>query len=88
MENNNGDVKMERDIKALRDSNAKISARFYISGNIPTNLSNASYDLLFTTIQQLPNIVSLEIDFVKNRQFFNDSFELIYSVANSHGYGI
>jgi hypothetical protein len=82
MENNNGEVKMERDIKALRDSNAKISARFYISNSIPTNLSNESYDLLFTTIQQLPNIVSLEIDFVKNRQFFNDSFEK-YNVCNA-----
>jgi hypothetical protein len=82
MENNNGEVKMERDINALRDSNAKISAKFYISGDIPTNLSNASYDLLFTTIQQLPNIVYLEIDFVKNRPFFNDSFEQ-YNVCNA-----
>jgi len=81
IKNNNGEVKLKRNIQALRDSNAKISAKFYISGDIPTNLSNASYDLLFTTIQQLPNIVSLEIDFVKKRQFFNDSFEQ-YNVCN------
>jgi len=79
--NNNRTITLKRDITALRDSNAKISAKFYISGDIPTNLSNESYDLLFTTIQQLPNIVSLEIDFVKNRQFFNDSFEQ-YNVCN------
>ena len=79
--NNNGTIMLVRDINALRDTNAKISPKFYISGKIPTNLMEKAYLLLFTTIQQLPNIVSLEIDFVKNRQLFNDSFEQ-YNVCN------
>lgn len=79
--NNNGTIMLKRDINALRDSNAKISPKFYISGNIPTNIMEKAYLLLFTTIQQLPNIVSLEIDFVKNRQLFSDSFEQ-YNVCN------
>jgi hypothetical protein len=73
MENDEeGNLRFTRGIDALIQSNAKISARFYIPDTLE-GTEQQIYDFLFTTINRLQNIVSLEIDFV-NRNFFATSF--------------
>ena len=72
MENDQGNLRFTRGIDALIQSNAKISARFYIPDALE-GTEQQIYDFLFTSINRLQNIVSIEIDF-KNRHFLNTSF--------------
>jgi len=69
---NDGNLRFTRGIDALIQSNAKISARFYIPDTL-RGTEQQIYDFLFTTINRLQNIVSIEIDF-RNRTFFSTSF--------------
>ena len=62
MENDQGNLRFTRGIDALIQSNAKISARFYIPDALE-GTEEQIYDLLFTSINRLKNIVSIEIDF-------------------------
>jgi Leucine-rich repeat (LRR) protein len=72
MENDErGNLRFTRTIDALIESNAKISAKFYIPTTLLQN-NQEIYRFLFREIKRLQNIVSIEIDF--NGRKFSDKY--------------
>ena len=73
MENDErGNLRFTRTIDALIESNAKISAKFYIPFSTISQENEEIYLFLFREIERLQNIVSIEIDF--NGRKFSDKY--------------
>jgi hypothetical protein len=71
MESHKNKLSFTHEIDALIKSNLNINAKFFISPNLP-HTTEEIYNFLCATIQKLPNIVLLEIDFKGRSTLLSD----------------